>query len=211
VRQLSDLYTVVIGVALTIAAETTLHTSNFLNLSASSSTINLFTFLIIIVPFYHGAVRHLFATYIEGGGSKRIKNGALLADFFLLFVEGCLFVMMAWSLPDSKMFAWVIVAVLILDSVWGFLAWLAITGAQAQYAERTWALLNATTAAILAAILIYAKDAFVKELPWLQFGILGIIGLRTTLDYILGWNFYFPSYDADVEPKKLTSRRRAAP
>jgi hypothetical protein len=74
----------------TIAAEKTLETANLLDLSANSTLINLCTFLIIIVPFYHGAVRHLFATYIEDGGSKRIKNGALLADFFLLFVEGYL-------------------------------------------------------------------------------------------------------------------------
>jgi len=90
----------------------------------------------IPITCHHGAVRHLFATYVEDGGSTRIKNGALLADSYLLFIEGCLFVMIASVLKETVTFGWVLVTLLLLDCVWGFLAWLAFTGGQAQHAER---------------------------------------------------------------------------
>jgi hypothetical protein len=146
----------------------------------------------IIVPFYHGAVRHLFATYVEQGGSQRIKNGALLADFFLLFPEGCLFVMMASVLTEPVMYGWVLVALLALDSVWGFLAGLAFTDARAQHPERTWSLINLVTAAILSLCLIFFEPMFVSKPLLSEAGLFVIIALRTIVDYMLCWNFYFP-------------------
>src|SRR5262245_24966570 len=89
VSQLAELYTVVIGIALSISIYNTIDSSRVaipLNLDYLP---NLLTMLVLIIPFYHGAVRHLFATYVENGGSTRIKSGALLADFVLLFLEGC--------------------------------------------------------------------------------------------------------------------------
>jgi len=220
VRHLAELYTIVIALALTVAIEGVINKSNLLHPSVANWSsfenhiINVLTFLVIIVPFYHGAVRHLFATYIEGDFAKTIKNGALLVDFFLLFVEGCLFIVMAWALPNSNLFAWVVVLLLILDSVWGFLAWLAFAGVKAPYAERTWARINIVTAAFLALLLIFAKNVF-EDAPLLsQVGILVIISLRTILDYTLCWDFYFPEYAATArtstrdKPKNLPHRSR---
>jgi len=118
VTALSELYTVVIGVALSIAIANSLDASAHPVPLKLMTIINVFTFIVLIIPFYHGAVRHLFATYVEQGGSETIKNGALLADFFLLFFEGCLFVLMASVLNDTVAFGWVLVALLMLDSVW---------------------------------------------------------------------------------------------
>jgi hypothetical protein len=192
VKQLSELYTVVIGVALSIAISNSLDASAHPVPFKLMTMLNVLTFILIIVPFYHGAVRHLFATYVERGGSKRIKNGALLADFFLLFFEGCLFVMMASVLNDTMTFGWVLVALLVLDSVWGFLAWLAFTGAQAQYAERIWSLMNVITAVLLALILIFFDPTFISRPLLSEVGIFAIIALRTIVDYTLCWSFYFP-------------------
>ena len=154
--------------------------------------INVFTFIVLIIPFYHGAVRHLFATYVEQGGSETIKNGALLADFFLLFFEGCLFVLMASVLNDTVAFGWVLVALLMLDSVWGFLAWLAFASEEAQYAERLWSLINVITAVLLALILIFLDPTFISRPLLSEVGVFAIIALRTIVDYALCWSFYFP-------------------
>jgi hypothetical protein len=192
VSQLAELYTVVIGIALSISIYNTIDAeaaSIPLNLNYLP---NLLTVLTLIIPFYHGAVRHLFATYVESGGSTRIKSGALLADFVLLFLEGCLFVMIASLIGATVKMAWAMVALLLLDSMWGFLAWLAFTGAQAQYAERKWAIINVFAAVFLIVLLIFAEGVFQSNATGAQFGLLAVLGLRTVVDYSWCWKFYFP-------------------
>ena len=197
VSQLSELYNVVIGIALSVAIFRVFTDGNqgLASLNELTSRVpNLLIFLLLVIPFYHGAVRHLFATYVEGGGSSRIKNGALLADFVLLFVEGCLFVVMALSVTDIQVLVWVVVALLVLDSVWGFLAWLAFTGAQSQYAERTWAIINTVCAACLVTMMMvfnkFASDP--ENAIRLSVVVAIFVFLRTVVDYSKTWKFYFP-------------------
>lgn len=193
VKQLSELYNVVIGIALSLAIYNTIDKTAAPIPLKFDTLPNFFTVLVLIVPFYHGAVRHLFATYVEKGGSTRIKSGALLADFFLLFIEGCVFVIMASVVSSTITLGWVIVGLLVLDSVWGFLAWLAFTGAQAQFAERKWALINVITAAFLTLGLIFLGDR-VQDIPTgFQFALLIVASIRTLSDYVFTWDFYFPS------------------
>src|SRR5262249_4297199 len=54
-----------IGVALTIATERALRTSDLANFLGSARLINLVTFLIILVPFYHGAVRQRLLAHLH--------------------------------------------------------------------------------------------------------------------------------------------------
>jgi hypothetical protein len=196
VTQLAELYNVVIGVALTIGIYNSVDTSISPFPLKFDQAINLLTFIVLLVPFYHGAVRHLFATYVEDGGSSRIKNGALLADFFLLFFEGCVFVMLASVLNKTETFAVVLIFLLLLDSLWGFLAGLAFTGAQAQHAERIWAMINVCTSVLIIVLLVFGEDVFITKPMLSQAALLAIIALRTVLDYFFSWNFYFPKPSA---------------
>lgn len=194
VRQLSELYNVVIGIALSLAIV------NLIDQSArplplhTDRLYSFIIFLITVIPFHHGAVRHLFSTYVESGGSTRIRNGALLADFVLLFLEGCVFVAMALLLGDTEVFIWTFVVLLIIDSIWGFLAWLAFTGASGQFAEKKWAIINCSTAIVIVVLLPFfvsdTNDTLeVREL--LAFVAIAIA--RSLADYVTCWNFYFPS------------------
>jgi hypothetical protein len=89
-------------------------------------------------------------------------------------------------------FGWVLVALLILDSVWGFLAWLAFASAEAQYAERLWSFINVITAVLLALILIFFDLTFISRPLLSEVRVFAIIALRTIVDYALCWSFYFP-------------------
>ena len=132
VKQLCDLYTVVVGLALSIAISKVIdETAVYLPISRA----NVWTFLVFIitvVPFYHGALRHLYATYVEHGGSKRIKNGALLIDYALLFVEGGVLVGLAYLIQSPSGFLGLFILLMFLDSVWGLLAHTTLIGSQAQ-------------------------------------------------------------------------------
>lgn len=204
VGQLAELYNVVIGIALTIAIYNTIDKTSAPIPLHLDYVANLISVLVLVIPFYHGAMRHLFATYVEGGGSTRIKSGALLADFVLLFLEGCLFVLMAALVSETTKMASVIVFLLVLDSIWGFLAWLAFTGAQSQYAERKWALINVSAATLLIIILIFAGGVFQTNKLGAQLGLLAILSLRTIIDYWLCWAFYFPE-------QNITLRKPSSP
>lgn len=105
VRNLGALYSVVVGVALAFAME------NIIDPAALGSPFRwellplFFTLVVTLVPFYHGALRHLDVTYVEHGGAD-VKAGALLADFLLLFLEGSLFVGLSVLLGRPEVFAW---------------------------------------------------------------------------------------------------------
>lgn len=193
VSQLAELYNVVIGIALSISIYNTIDsTAPVIPLHLNFAT-NLATVLALIIPFYHGAMRHLFSTYVEGGGSTRIKSGALLADFILLFLEGCLFVMIGSLIATTTKMAWAIVFLLLLDSIWGFLAWLAFTGAQAQHAEQKWALMNIAAAGMLILLLVFGKIVFHSNELGAQISLLTVLVVRTVVDYWTSWSFYFPN------------------
>ena len=192
VKQLAELYNVVVGVALSLAMFTTIDKSARPLPINWDIALNLVTLIVIMVPFYHGAVRHLFYTYAESAPSKNIKNGALLADFFLLFMEGCFFVMLASLLDNTLTFTYLVIGLLVLDSVWGFLAWLAFTGAKSQFAEKKWAFINTFAAGLLLVLTLTKNGPLSTPDVSAQAVLLIIISLRTIVDYSCTWSFYFP-------------------
>ena len=79
VKQLSEMYNVVTGVALTLAIVNIVDSdAPLIPIKSGLAAINFLTFAAVIVPFHQGAVRHLYATYVEGGGSSRTCAAHLL-------------------------------------------------------------------------------------------------------------------------------------
>jgi hypothetical protein len=197
VKHLAELYSVVIAAAVTLAMYNAIDANSWFIFS-DNSWVLFFAFIMMVVPFYHGAVRHLYATYIESGGSSKIKNSALFIDYFLLFSHGALFVALASTLSQPDRFATVLCAILVIDCVWGLLAHLTLTGAASQDAEKNWASINFVTAFVV--ILLLAGWNIAPGLPdqeWasvaLSFLLLAIVGVRTVIDYRTSWDFYFPT------------------
>src|SRR5437868_5475689 len=88
VGHLQQLYTVVAGVALTLAITKLL--DERAEKPVRLEVIPYFVaYLFTLVPFYHGALRHLDVTYFEDNRA-RPKPGALMFDWALLFLESCL-------------------------------------------------------------------------------------------------------------------------
>jgi fumarate reductase subunit D len=68
VKHLGDLYNVVIGIALSLAIVNMIDLPDK-NIPFKTNYLYQFiTFIIILIPFYHGSIRHLYATYVENGG-----------------------------------------------------------------------------------------------------------------------------------------------
>ncbi len=192
VKQLCELYNVVTGLALAYAI-TKLIDSSAKYMPIKTGHISLFlAFLVTIIPFHQGAVRHLYATYVEGGGSTRIKRGALALDFVILFLEACLFVALAALVEHASAFAIMIAALFLLDCFWGFLSHLAFTGAQAQNTERKWSLINLIATSVIILLIIVGPHIFGDWTVEAE-GILFLVcALRSVADYAWAWNFYYP-------------------
>lgn len=194
VKQLCDLYRVVIAIAVGLAFH------NIIDAKAEPIPVRtdyVATFLALIVtviPFFHGAVRHLFATYVEAGGSTRIRNWAILIDYYLLFLEGGLFVALASTLGVTTSFLIIFALVLTVDCVWGLLASVGFAGSYSQKAEIKWAAINFVTVIFLILLYIFAPVLLRNGLSDsdIQILILLIAVVRTACDYVFNHRFYCP-------------------
>jgi hypothetical protein len=192
VKQLSELYNVVIGVSLSLAITKVVDPDADSIPIRPDILLNFMSFLVTVVPFHQGAVRHLFATYVENGGSGRIKTGALAFDFMLLFFHACIFVALSLVIPNTQLFTNTLMFLLLVDSVWGVLAHLAFTGAQAQIAEKKWALINFTIVVLLFLVSRFGPKLLDGWGNQMQQTIFVICVARTVIDYVLAWSFYYP-------------------
>ncbi len=153
---------------------------------------NFLAFIALIIPFYHGAVRHLYATYVEQSASTRVKSWAVFFDFLVLFGEGCAFVFLAAHADDARTFLFGVVTLLGIDCVWGVFATAGIAGSNAQKAEMKWAAINVITIILIIVIDVIIVKGIHGWSFWTALCLLCIILLRTIIDYGLSWAFYFP-------------------
>ena len=141
VKSLVNLYTVVIGVALTQAVAGLIDPQKGLDSLSLSSTFLFFAFIATLFPFYHGALRHLDDAYVEND-NEHIKDGALVVDFALLFFHSLVFVILSQLLKKPGHFAWVLIALISIDVLWGIFAHFASSSTSTLTAESKWTIIN---------------------------------------------------------------------
>jgi hypothetical protein len=202
VKQLSELYNVVSGVALALAITQLVDATAPAIPVQTDRILPFLTFIVIIIPFHQGAVRHLFATYVEDGGSSRVKQGALALDFVILFAEACLFVALALVMGKENLFTITLITLLLIDCVWGFMATLAFTGAQAQSTERKWSIINVVAVAVLILLYIFGPRLLGGWNYEMEIAVLVVCALRTVVDYYTCWDFYYPGFDSIKRTEK---------
>jgi len=193
VRNLVSLYTVVIGAALSLAVVSLIDPKQGLD-SVQSSAVYLFlAFVLTLIPFYHGALRHLDDTYLESP-RHNIRDHVLIFDFLLLVGHAMAFVCLSLLLRKPTQFAFVFLSVLSVDIVWGGMTHLFANPAEKSGAEGKWTVINLVFAGALFAVLNYldiswSSTAFEEKLA---FPLLFVCALRTIVDYAFCYDFYFP-------------------
>jgi hypothetical protein len=193
VRNFEQLYSVAIVLALGRAIENIVRDANSAGSILAPGSLPAFVALFVtLVPFYHGAMRHLDRTYVQERG-ENVRTGTLLADFLLLFVEGALFFVIAEVLPDARAAAWGLVVLLLFDAVWGTAVFAVFYKRRQWRAEMRWVALNLVFAPGLALFLIVGPDqpGGHLDLP-VAIALMVITIARSALDYATSWDFYFP-------------------
>lgn len=192
-RSLINLYTVVIGVALTFAVTSVIDLRTGLDSIRAEPVFLFVAFLVTLFPFFHGALRHLEDAYIEND-SSHIRTGAMLFDFSLLFLHALAFAILSQLITRAPDFAWFLIGVLVIDVAWGIFAYAGSSSKRELRAESRWAIINFFFVGVVLSYLL-ANDVTPRdEGDHVKLAALLAVACtaRSALDYIWCRRFYFP-------------------
>lgn len=168
--------------------------------------------VVTLVPFFHGALRHVHDTF-EEEFPPPTRKGALLVAFVFLFLQALFFYALATSVQDPVRFATLFATLLAVDVLYGALAGTSalmpfLPGAKdalrgffsflrrpfgsAHPAELTWAYNNIAFLVPASGIVVAARSVHADEVV-VAGAMLAVASLRTACDYVLSWTFYFPA------------------
>ncbi|MCW8876122.1 MAG: hypothetical protein OQK04_05285 [Kangiellaceae bacterium] len=192
-RSLSGLYTVVIGVALSSSIVMLINPNQGLSGVETHSWMLFISFVLTLLPFYHGALRHLDDAYLENN-SASIKNGALIIDFFLLFLHGMAFVVLSLLIKKPEDFFYILCILFFVDVVWGVFVHFGASSDNSSNAEWKWVIINSGFLALaLVGYFFFDISSLATNSPEKVAVVLMVLCvLRSFVDYLVGWSFYFP-------------------
>lgn len=121
IGDLVGLYTVVIGVALSLSVVNLLSEDGGLKSISTHSAFLFLSFIVTLFPFYHGALRHIDKEYIST--ERDLTSGAFVIDFILLFFHALAFVVLSMLMQNPGHFGWILVIVCTIDVIWGTFAY----------------------------------------------------------------------------------------
>lgn len=188
-----ELYAVTAGLALAAALESAFSSQGRGVLFEGADWQLLVAFVVTLVPFYHGAMRHLDDEWVDA--AEPAAPWLMLVDFGVLFVQAAVFFVLGRNISDPTDFSAWYAILLGTDVVW---ATVYLLGRRARRLpqdptphkggmapEATWALINSGALVVLAALAI----AGVADSP---VALLLVAVGRTAVDYRVSWSFYFP-------------------
>jgi hypothetical protein len=192
VDNLQRLYTVVVSLAVTESLKRIFApTETGVTIPSAPEGMMVTSLIATLIPFYHGANRYLDATYITG--ERAAKHYALMLDFFALFVEGLLFFVLAMLIRNERNFYIVLSILLIFDSLWVVSTLFSKEKIQGEAVSDpkiiAWALLNIVSVLV---ILFFLFSNIWPTEDRRRISALVVVILRTVIDYILLWSFYYP-------------------
>ena len=193
VKSLVNLYTVVIGVALSVSVLTLIDPNTGLAGVTGGSVLSFGAFVATLLPFYHGALRHLDDAYLEAE-SNQIKDGAIIFDFLLLFFHALVFVVLALLIHRPVDFWWLLIAVMAIDIAWATFTHFC-SSAPTGGAEGRWGLINIVFVGLAVLYLVTNGIYFgtgSRDDPKVAVAVFVFAAIRTVVDYTWCRKFYFP-------------------
>jgi len=189
VQILAYLYSVVVALALTSSVQTIVNPGGIPARNLFEIPVEellLFgSFVLVIVPFYHGAIRALVTVFRED--ITQTKGGTMLITYGAMLLEALVFYAMATSIRSLFSFIFWFAFLMVIDTIWVGLAH--ASGATNQDAPVKWGILNGGVAVFLVLFWNIATDQSLSRYAL----ILTASIVRTSLDYYLTRDYYFPT------------------
>jgi hypothetical protein len=185
VDTLKELYTVAVGVALVMAVEKLVSAAEREPLLHSEQFFLFLVVIVTLIPFYHGAFRHMDDIYIfPKDPAKKPGPVVLLGDYCILMFEAGLLVWLATSISDRAIFANGFVFLLLVDLTWAVFT---AIFTPARFDVVWWGVLNLITLLILVPLWYWPGYT-----PINAYCLMWIAIARSVLDYLLSRKLYFP-------------------
>jgi len=202
VKHLQELYTVAVGLALTVGVERLLPAEGRGEVQLRVGLV--FAALVMtLVPFYHGAQRHLDINYLhftelaDPERDGRRKSVMFFGDFLFLFIEGILMIAMGASVESAHRFLLLWLVLVGLDVLW-LAVFVNASPAVAHEAAPPptiqrygWAVVNVPALVLGSILLVAIGTADQGKQAATLVSILAV--LRSVGDYSWNWHFYFPN------------------
>jgi hypothetical protein len=190
VDSLKQIYAVIIALAISFSVQNILIDKTTNSLSISFSILGqlpaFFTFIFVIIPFYHGMNRHLDICYVDRLNGEPPK-GALIFDIFIFFLEASILFAVAASIRAGLTSFIFLGILLILDLLWASIsAWIHYRAFKPSTIR--WALINIVCLAICLFVLLLENYPEQSKI----YLFLTVAFLRAIADYWSCWKFYFP-------------------
>jgi hypothetical protein len=176
------LHAVIIGFALTSAVKI------FADARAANGAIPLLglshfylliAFTITLVPFFHGAQRHLEATHLSRPGEP--KSAVLFFDYMMLILEAFLFSLLGMAVGGDRVFAHILIWLMSVDLFWAGVTYFANERSPALV---PWIVLD--IASLVCIGLLWRRVPVEYWAVALGYGAV----VRTIADYSWNWKFF---------------------
>jgi hypothetical protein len=178
-------WSIVLALALAESFKTVVEEGKFIHWDRLYS---LGSFLLLALPFYQGMNRYLLVTFGDVASPPAAYGLFLVSAQFM--VESALFFVLSRTLRPEEWqhFYWVVFVLLVIDSIWWLLR------ALPQATIQGWTILNIVQSVfILGLLLLGRRLPYQPHLP-AAIGTAAML-VRSILDYLVSWGFYFPPYD----------------
>jgi hypothetical protein len=191
VENLQRVYTIVISLAIVESLRRLFQSVD--GLPDFPSLVSVICLLFTIVPFYHGANRYLDSTYVTG--ERSAKPHALILDFVILFLEGLIFFILSLLILNTQLFFTLLAFLFIIDAGWVWITRYTSTGeTEIDNLYISWSIVNFIAAGLLLISMwsnLLNWSLWKTETVELIF-VLMVVVIRSILDYVTVWNFYYP-------------------
>jgi len=150
-----------------------------------------FSFLVTLIPFYHGAVIFLVKSY--DSEQKNLKKGEFLFDFCILLIQSLVFFAMALSSSYVIGFIQWLIILLGIDIIWSFICY--IKASDKKHAPpKYWGILNFITFIILILYLLFSVYEILGRTNSLVLLFI-ILSVRSITDYYFSYDYYFGIFE----------------
>ena len=201
IEHLQTLYSTAVGVSLAVVMAQVIAVNGRETRISVAAIPTVVAFLVTLIPFYHGAQRHLDDTYRPDRANHAAPGQApeapvpppiwvLMGDFLTLFIESCLFFALAAFVRQPLDFAGSLITLLALDAAWGATAYFLGRRRRRRGGEFGWAVLNLLTIVVLAGLFVVGRSSPDPNL-WLRWAVLAVCLGRSAADYFVARETYF--------------------
>jgi len=184
VDSLKNIYTIIIALAIgnSINKLFSTNVTDYFSIDFANKLLVLLAFFVTVVPFFHGMNRHLDECYINKNAKAQ---GFLLFDFLVFCFEAIIFVAFANRYTNGLEGYYILALLLSIDAIWSVISHI-IHYSIINTGTFKWVFINFFVL-LIGCIMFWFKKG--QNLIFL-FSVLAII--RTVLDYIWCWKYYFP-------------------